>query len=91
MEQSRENEKILTIDITEQNNQYIFAIGNSYPILSQQMHDKIFEQGYSTKEGIGHGYGLSIVKKIIQHNKGKITVESYDGVGTIFTVFLPKK
>lgn len=91
LEQCRENEKILTIDITEQNNQYIFAIGNSYPILPSELHDKIFEQGYSTKEGSAHGYGLSIVKKITQKNRGKITVESYDGVGTIFTAFLPKK
>ncbi len=91
LEKSREDEKILTIDITEQNNQYIFAIGNSYPILAKEIHEKVFEQGFSTKEGTGHGYGLSIVKKIVQNNRGKITVESYDGVGTIFTVFLPKK
>lgn len=91
LELTRENEKILTIDITEQKNEYIFAIGNSYPILPSGVYDKIFEQGYSTKKGVGHGYGLSIVKKIVQKNRGKITVESYDGVGTIFTVFIPKK
>lgn len=91
LEQSCEYEKILTIDIAEQQEEYIFSIGNSYPILPSAFYDKVFKQGFSTKEGNGHGYGLSIVKKIVQRNKGRITVESYEGIGTLFTVFLPKK
>lgn len=91
LEQCREDDRILTVDITEQEKEYIFVIGNSYPVISQDLHDKIFKQGYSTKQGDGHGYGLSIVKKIVSRNKGEITVESYEGVGTIFTVFLPKR
>lgn len=91
LEQSREDDRILTVDITEQEKEYIFVIGNSYPVISKDLHDKIFKQGYSTKQGAGHGYGLSIVKKIVSRNKGEVTVESYEGVGTIFTVFLPKR
>ncbi|SHK34402.1 sensor histidine kinase [Paramaledivibacter caminithermalis] len=91
LENCYEDEKILTIDIMQQDNEYIFAIGNSYPIISEEIINKIFKQGYTTKKGSGHGYGLSIVKKIVHKNKGRITVESFEGVGTIFTVFLPKK
>ncbi len=91
LENSKEEDKILTIEISEDHDSYIFAIGNSYPILANDLYDKIFERGFTTKGDNGHGYGLHIVKGIVEKNKGRITVESYEGVGTIFTVFLPKK
>jgi sensor histidine kinase regulating citrate/malate metabolism len=90
LENCKEEEKVLTIDIAEHEESYVILIGNSYPILPENLHEKIFEKGYSTKEGEGHGYGLNIVKQIIYKNKGDITVESYENVGTIFTIFLPK-
>ncbi|MDF2548105.1 MAG: hypothetical protein K0R93_3003 [Anaerosolibacter sp.] len=90
LEHSKQEEKILTIDISDHDQMYCIAIGNSYPILSSSMYDKIFQPRYTTKAGDGHGYGLSIVKQIIEKNKAKITVESYEDVGTIFTVFLPQ-
>lgn len=37
----------------------------------------------------GFGMGLSICKQIIEQHKGKITVESEEGKGTIFSVRLP--
>ncbi|WP_432400874.1 sensor histidine kinase [Wukongibacter sp. M2B1] len=86
-----ESERLLTVDICEYANEYAFTIVNSHPILSSELYEKIFESGYTTKSGNGHGHGLSTVKKIVLHNKGRINVESYEGVGTIFTVFLSKK
>lgn len=52
--------------------------------------DQIFEPYFSTKE-TGTGLGLAIVKKIIDDHNGSIDVESEEGVGTTFTVRLPKK
>ncbi|WP_138205022.1 sensor histidine kinase [Haloimpatiens lingqiaonensis] len=83
-------EKILSIDISQIDNQYIISITNSYPIISEDIQKKLFQVGFSTKDGEDHGHGLPIVKSIVHKNSGKITVESYEGVGTIFTVFLPK-
>ncbi|WP_432406604.1 sensor histidine kinase [Wukongibacter sp. M2B1] len=91
LDNCREAEKLLTVDICEQNNEYTFTVVNSYPILSPDLYEEIFRQGYTTKAGNGHGHGLSTVRKIVLHNRGRINVESFDGVGTIFTVFLPKK
>lgn len=91
LDKCHESEKILSIDVAEYDGEYIFAITNSYPILDPELFDEVFREKYTTKEGSGHGYGLSNVKKIILKNRGKITVESYNEVGTIFTVFLPKK
>ncbi len=51
---------------------------------------RVFEPFYTTKEvGRGTGLGLAISYGMIQRNKGKISVTSIVGKGTIFTIQLP--
>jgi PAS domain S-box-containing protein len=51
---------------------------------------KIFEPFYTTKEiGKGTGLGLSICLGIVKGHKGFMTVESAEGKGSIFKMFLP--
>lgn len=49
---------------------------------------KIFEPLYTTKSK-GIGLGLAVTKTLVEVNGGKIEVESEEGEGTIFRVFLP--
>lgn len=85
-----DKEKILTIEISEFDEKYVIMIGNSFPIIQENMHNKIFMPGYSTKGENGHGYGLSIVKTAVDKANGKIVVEAFEELGTFFTVFLQK-
>jgi signal transduction histidine kinase len=52
--------------------------------------EKIFEPFYTTKEvGKGTGLGLSMVYGTIKKHDGYITVDSSQGKGTVFKLFLP--
>jgi len=51
---------------------------------------RIFQKGYTTKEGSG-GEGLFIVGKTVKELGGEINVDSETGVGTLFRVTLPKE
>jgi two-component system NtrC family sensor kinase len=58
--------------------------------ISEEDLKHIFEPFFSTKGEFGTGLGLSITHEIITRLGGKITVESTLGVGSCFTLILPR-
>lgn len=54
-----------------------------------KIYDRFFRgESHRSREQGGYGLGLSIVKSIIDSNKGDISVESEVGLGTTFKVYL---
>jgi len=49
----------------------------------------IFEPLFSTKRGAGTGIGLAIVREIVRGLRGRVSVESALGGGTMFVIELP--
>ncbi len=59
--------------------------------MSEETQRHIFEPFFTTKKGQGTGLGMSITHGIVTKLGGDIEVQSKEGQGTRFTIFLPKK
>jgi CheY-like chemotaxis protein len=57
--------------------------------MSEEVRKRIFEPFFTTKGLSGTGLGLSASYAIIERHGGRIEVESSDGQGSSFTVWLP--
>ena len=58
--------------------------------MSQGVLSRLFEPFFTTKEpGRGTGLGLSIIYGIVQQSDGFVHVESHEGSGSTFQIYLP--
>ncbi len=67
-------------------------ISDNGPGMEEEVQKHLFERYYThsrTKGKIGFGLGLYICDTIIKSHKGKITVQSELGKGTLFIIHLP--
>jgi signal transduction histidine kinase len=78
---------------TGRGDQYVFiSIADTGVGIKEEDLEKIFEPFFTTKEKEqGTGLGLSLCKRLIEANAGKIEVESKVGEGTTFTIMIPIK
>ena len=70
----------------------VIKIENNGPKIEEHYLADIFKMGFTTKDNTdkSHGYGLSIVKDLVESHNGKIHVKSTD-TATEFKIVLPIK
>lgn len=89
------NEKVILYRIFADTTHIIIEIEDHGVGIQKKELKNIFKKFYRVEETLvaktkGHGLGLSIVKSLIELNKGRISVSSEYGKGTIFKIAFPK-
>lgn len=87
----------ITVSLNEGNkNDYLLSIKDNGIGIKKEMQKKVFEKFYRIPTGNlhdvkGFGLGLFYVKNIIESAKWKIELESEEGNGSCFKIYIPKE
>ena len=80
------------ISLTAEGTDAVVKIADEGPGMGDEVKKRIFDkffQGDQSRATEGNGLGLSLVKRILELENGRIEVESEPGRGACFTVMLP--
>ena len=67
-----------------------FSVKDNGPGIPSKYLHRIYDPFFTTKEsGKGTGLGLAIVVQVVQNHNGRISVDTKEGEGCCFTVFIP--
>lgn len=67
----------------------VISISDTGPGMDEETIERIFEPFFTTKQTVGVGLGLSATCGIIKKHKGAIAVDSNQGEGSTFHIYLP--
>ncbi|MGD6851421.1 MAG: PAS domain-containing sensor histidine kinase [Candidatus Bathyarchaeia archaeon] len=78
----------LTIRASKTNGKIAISVEDTGVGIPHEVKHKVFTPLFTTKSK-GQGFGLAVVKRLVETQGGTISFESQKGVGTKFTVELP--
>jgi two-component system, OmpR family, phosphate regulon sensor histidine kinase PhoR len=89
-----EDEKLLEITSGRKGDEGFVSVKDRGVGISREHQKHIFDKFYRVHKGNlarsrGTGLGLSLVKQLMESQKGRISVESEPGKGSTFTLFFP--
>lgn len=85
-----EREPNIVVSIREDISHVIINVTDNGLGITEENKPHIFEPKFTTKTS-GMGLGLPMVKNIVETHKGTLTFTSKVGIGTVFTVTIPKQ
>ena len=78
----------LTLQTGETSDGIWVSVADTGGGIPEEQINRIFEPFYTTKKK-GTGLGLMIVQRIVRAHNGRIELESHEGQGTTFRIWLP--
>ena len=86
-----DNGKSITVTLKEENNWLILQVSDTGAGIPINKQGKVFERFYQIEsQHIGSGIGLSLVQRLVDLHHGRIELESEEGKGSTFSVYLRK-
>lgn len=86
--QAMPNGGTLKINAQRQGNHVFISVEDTGEGIPEEVKSKLFTPLFTTKSK-GQGFGLAVVKRLVEAQDGKITFNSHKGKGTTFTIQLP--
>jgi len=81
----------VTVGTEAKDGEVIITISDDGPGIPDNIKESIFEPFFTTKEaGAGTGLGLAIVRQAAEDHGGRITLDSEEGKGSCFKVYIPE-
>ncbi len=80
---------LIHVETGQANESVVLSVSDNGTGMSKEFLTKSLFQPFQTTKSQGLGIGLFHTKKIIDAHRGKIEVESEEGVGTTFRIILP--
>ena len=91
LKERRQSTHRITFTMTGREDEIVFGIADDGIGMDQATRDQLFTLFFSTKGRKGTGLGLFISHRIVGQHGGDIAVTSTPGVGSEFTVRIPRK
>lgn len=78
------------LSLSDSGNDLVFEVEDSGSGIPEEITEKIFNKGFSTKH-TDRGQGLYLVKKALDNLNGEITFSDGSLGGALFSIFIPKQ
>ena len=86
-----ESGQSITVTLKEENNWLVLQVSDTGIGIPINKQGKIFERFYQIEsEHVGSGIGLSLVQRLVELHHGRIELDSEEGKGSTFSVYLPQ-
>ncbi|MFC5711688.1 ATP-binding protein [Thalassorhabdus alkalitolerans] len=86
-----ENDPVIHVFFTDMGHDILFEIEDSGPGIAKKHIEKVFQKGFTTKEGTHRGIGLSLVQQILEEAGGELSLETSELGGACFIFTVPKE
>ena len=86
----KEENPLIEVKVFSEDSNLIITVSDNGKGIADDVKEFIFEPKFTTKTS-GMGLGLAMIRNIIEAYDGSISFTSKEGIGTVFTVVLPKK
>lgn len=90
VEKLPEQERKVRLYITDVGDELLMEVEDSGSGVPDDMAAKLFNKGFSTKNGRNRGNGLARVKELLEEWNGSIAIERGDLKGALFIAAIPK-